>query len=141
MKAMIATLFLLLCSDLFANEARRYQGLGQILFERNHLSCEIQNNIDLTGRVHKIVYDMRCRDHRYPGYFERSVVHRCGEDYENCDVEAYDFEIFDGPRYRRSCREVVAARCRFTYSFPEDDVDDPDMPGDDPDSKIITMGK
>lgn len=135
MKAMIATLVMLMSLDLFALEERRYRSYGQIQFNRHHVSCEIHNNIDLTGRVHKIAFDFRCRDYRYPGYHDVTELYRCGEDYENCDIEGYDFEIFRGPNLRRVCHEVVQAQCRFTYSFPDELNDNPgDEPIEDPDN-------
>ena len=127
MKAIIAVLFTLLSIDLLAEDSRKYQGYGYVHFERNALACEIQNNIGETGRVHKIAFDMVCRDRRTGQFYNSVKVVRCGIDYQNCDIEGYDFEVFHSGRIRRNCHYIERARCRFTYSFiDEDQGDDPD---------------
>jgi hypothetical protein len=122
-KLLLSILVISASMQTFASD-RIYRGQGRVLFERNHVSCEIQNNIDLTGRVHKVVFDLLCRDPWNGRLYNRSELYRCGEDYENCDVAAYDFEIFTGPRYRFACEQLESASCRFTYSFP-DEINEP----------------
>ena len=121
----IATLSLSL--SVFANntEERKYRSYGSIQFERNFISCGIQNNYhDQNGVIEKITFDLICEDY-YRGRYNELVTYRCGEDFDNCTIEAGDYEIFDGPSYR-ICDRVVAARCPFTYTL--EDIEDPSEP-------------
>lgn len=127
MRFLIVFFFLFISLNLFAEDEPKYQAYGKIHFERDGLACEIQNNIGDTGRVHKVAFDMQCLDGRSRRLYSAIKVIRCGEDYQNCDIEGYDFEVFHSGSLRSQCFRVHSARCRFIYSFPDELNDIPDL--------------
>ncbi|MFK8139297.1 MAG: hypothetical protein AB8E15_13135 [Bdellovibrionales bacterium] len=125
MKLFLGILSFLFVFQTHASE-RRYHNYGRVIINGGQLACEIQNNTNDTGVIHKIRYAYECssgrngRPNHYVDYF------RCGEDYENCEIAGNDFDMLPGPDLPRC--HIQRASCYFTYSFiiDEDDDDDDD---------------
>lgn len=108
------------------NLDRVQQAIGSVHFEREGISCGIQNNYYNTdARIHKIRFELLCEGNRGRSRgvppqaryrYQELVTYRCEEDYSFCDIVAGDFEIYEGPSYQ-ICPRILSARCVFTYSL------------------------
>ena len=118
--SLVVLTFLMALSAFSQTEDQIYRGFGQIHWERDVVSCEIQNNLPFEdAAVRKITFDLICEDY-YGRRFNEFYRLRCGTDFENCEIPNNDYEIYEGPSYR-ICYRIVAARCPFTYTIIEEE--------------------